>query len=485
MPTANFAAFTFSPLEQFEPIVPLPELVFVVNLIDLSITNLVPIFLLIVIFLWLVSEEFFTRRYLDTNVKNFITYNYCDYYGNTSRYFLINNFYLNNDIVKGTFYNEGSFYDLWKYFDLGILVNEGFPRRMYRDLFNFDKFFGSWNYHSKDNYYMLNYDSYSTIEIFSALSFLNKNLFRNQNNKLNWVGRDYLFIGYYSADLFKLYFTLLQSINFFQSTAFNLKNNSSYILKLLNIKVLNVYLLRLQGSFLEQLTKKKEGVSIFRHNRKESNSILSDIYYNIRYGVSGVYTNYIFLSELIYNLILGLVKENINGDLKRSMSYFPFILALFVFILLSNLIGLIPYSSTITSYLIITFAMAVVVLTAVNYVAGSLHGIKYFGHFLPAGCPFALYPLIIPIEFISYVFRVVSLSVRLFANMMAGHTLLAVLAGFGWTMAITEIQLWFLHPLPIFVVFVLVFLETAVAIIQAYVFTILTCMYFDEAINLH
>jgi ATP synthase subunit 6 len=167
------------------------------------------------------------------------------------------------------------------------------------------------------------------------------------------------------------------------------------------------------------------------------------------------------------------------------LRFFPFILSLFVFILTANLIGLIPYSSTVTSYLIVTFAMSVTALVGVNIIAGRLHGLTYFGHFLPAGCPFNLYPLIIPIEFISYVFRVVSLSVRLFANMMAGHTLLAVLAGFGWTMANTSVSLCFFHPLPLFVVFVLVFLETAVAIVQAYVFSILTCMYLDEAINLH
>lgn len=193
----------------------------------------------------------------------------------------------------------------------------------------------------------------------------------------------------------------------------------------------------------------------------------------------------IYAFENVYNIILGMVKENIGGNTKRAVKFFPFVFTLFIFILLANLIGLIPYSSTVTSYLIVTFAMAVMVLVGVNIIAGRFHGLVYFGHFLPAGCPFALYPLIIPIEFISYIFRVVSLSVRLFANMMAGHTLLAVLAGFGWTMANGTIELLVLHPFPILVVFVLVFLETAVAIIQAYVFTILTCMYLDEAINLH
>jgi ATP synthase subunit 6 len=180
-----------------------------------------------------------------------------------------------------------------------------------------------------------------------------------------------------------------------------------------------------------------------------------------------------------------MVKENIGGNSLKRIQFFPFVLSLFLFILIANLVGLIPYSSTITSYLIVTFAMAIMVLVGVNIIAGRYHGLVYFGHFLPAGCPFALYPLIIPIEFISYVFRVVSLSVRLFANMMAGHTLLAVLAGFGWTMVNGNSVLFVLHILPIGVVFVLVFLETAVAIIQAYVFSILACMYLDEAINLH
>ena len=194
----------------------------------------------------------------------------------------------------------------------------------------------------------------------------------------------------------------------------------------------------------------------------------------------------IFFLENIYRVILNMVKENIGGNIKQSVRFFPFIFSLFIFILIANLIGLIPYSSTITSYLIVTFAMAIMVLLGVNVLAGRFHGLMYFGHFLPSGCPFLLYPLIIPIEFISYVFRVVSLSVRLFANMMAGHTLLAVLAGFGWTMATGgNTSLFSMHFFPILVVFILVFLETAVAIIQSYVFTILTCMYLDEAINLH
>jgi len=211
--------------------------------------------------------------------------------------------------------------------------------------------------------------------------------------------------------------------------------------------------------------------------------------YDRFHGVRFNFINLSFFLEVfssVYEIILNLVKENIGANrVIPVLKFFPFIFSLFIFILTANIIGLIPYSSTVTSYLIVTFAMAIMVLVGVNVIAGRLHGFLYFGHFLPSGCPFNLYPLIIPIEFISYIFRVVSLSVRLFANMMAGHTLLAVLAGFGWTMLNTSVSLGFLSVFPIFVVFVLVFLETAVAVIQAYVFTILTCMYLDEAINLH
>lgn len=253
------------------------------------------------------------------------------------------------------------------------------------------------------------------------------------------------------------------------------------------------------NSFLNSFLSRSKALSI---NSEEKSFLNKNIIYSFitknqsfdglnqsRVNTSSVsFINMPFLRffDSVYQVALQLVKENIgNNNSVSILRFFPFILSLFVFILTANLIGLIPYSSTVTSYLIVTFAMSVTALIGVNVIAGRLHGLTYFGHFLPAGCPFNLYPLIIPIEFISYVFRVVSLSVRLFANMMAGHTLLAVLAGFGWTMANTSVSLCFFHPLPLLVVFVLVFLETAVAIVQAYVFSILTCMYLDEAINLH
>ena len=196
-------------------------------------------------------------------------------------------------------------------------------------------------------------------------------------------------------------------------------------------------------------------------------------------------TTFIYLFESIYDFILAQVKTGIEGDNKVSVKFFPVIFFLFNFILIANILGLIPYSSTVTAYIIITLTLAITVLVGVTIYAFQNHGRHFFSFFLPAGVPLPLWPLLITIELISYVIRVVSLSVRLFANMMAGHTLLAVLAGFGWTMATSGVFLFLVHPLPILVVFVLVGLELAVACIQAFVFALLSCIYISDAINLH
>jgi len=157
---------------------------------------------------------------------------------------------------------------------------------------------------------------------------------------------------------------------------------------------------------------------------------------------------------------------------------------MFFFILLLNTIGIIPYSSTVTSYLSVTLILTLIIIIGAYFAVFSLHGIKFFNLFMPQGCPFILIFFIIPIEFVSYVFRLVSLSARLFAN-MAGHSLLAVLAGFSWVMFNSTNSLIILvGTLPLFIVFLLFILETGVAMVQAVVFTILSCMYMDEAVNL-
>jgi len=188
----------------------------------------------------------------------------------------------------------------------------------------------------------------------------------------------------------------------------------------------------------------------------------------------------------IYNFGLNTVITTFSAsDLKKSLKYFPFFLSMFFFILLLNTIGIIPYSSTVTSYLSVTLILTLIIIIGAYFTLFTLHGINFFNLFMPQGCPFGLIFFIIPIEFLSYVFRLISLSARLFANMMAGHSLLAVLAGFSWVMFNSSSSLIILlGTLPIFVVFLLFFLETGVAIVQAVVFTILSCMYMDEAVNL-
>jgi len=200
------------------------------------------------------------------------------------------------------------------------------------------------------------------------------------------------------------------------------------------------------------------------------------------------------LRSNLYNIILlNIYSFGLNtvittfsaSDLKKSLKYFPFFLSMFFFILLLNTIGIIPYSSTVSSYLSVTLILTLIIIIGAYFAVFSLHGIDFFSLFMPQGCPFMLIFFIIPIEFISYVFRLVSLSARLFANMMAGHSLLAVLAGFSWVMYnSTSSLIILLGTIPLFVVFLLFVLETGVAVVQAVVFTILSCMYMDEAVNL-
>jgi len=181
------------------------------------------------------------------------------------------------------------------------------------------------------------------------------------------------------------------------------------------------------------------------------------------------------LAESVYEFISGMIKENV-GDEGRK--YFPFIFTLFVFVFFGNLLGLIPYSFTFTSHIIVTFAMGAFVVTGVTLVGLFRHGFKFFGLFVPHGVPAYMIPVMVPIELISYLSRPVSLAVRLCANMVAGHMLLKVFAGFVPALALAGI-------FPLGMVVVLTGFEVLVAFLQAYVFTILTCLYLNDSIHLH
>ena len=181
------------------------------------------------------------------------------------------------------------------------------------------------------------------------------------------------------------------------------------------------------------------------------------------------------MAELSYEFVAGLLKETVGNEGRR---YFPWIFTLFMFILFGNMLGMIPSAFTFTSHIIVTFAMALAVFTFVTLLAIVKHGFRFFSFFVPPGAPKAMWPLLIPIEVISYLSRPVSLSVRLFANMLAGHTLLKVFAGF-------VVALGFAGIVPLLFIVALTGLEILIAFLQAYVFTILTCLYINDALHLH
>lgn len=188
------------------------------------------------------------------------------------------------------------------------------------------------------------------------------------------------------------------------------------------------------------------------------------------------------LIESIYEMIAQMLYDNINN---KGEKYFPFISVLFSFILLSNLIGLVPYSFTITSHLIITFSLSLTVFIGINIICIKIYKFEMLSLFIPANTSFGLALLLVPIEFVSYIFKPISLGVRLFANLMAGHTLLKVIVGFSWSMLLLDDLLSLLHVFPLIILVILMGLELAVAFIQAYVFTILTCIYLNDGVNLH
>ncbi len=192
-------------------------------------------------------------------------------------------------------------------------------------------------------------------------------------------------------------------------------------------------------------------------------------------GRSLVPTRMQSVAELSYEFVANMVRENVG---QAGMRYFPFVFTLFVFILVLNLIGLIPYTFTVTSHIIVTFALAALVFVVVTAIGFARHGFGYLRLFVPEGVPIWLMPLIVPIELISYLIRPVSLSVRLFANMMAGHTMLKVFAGF-----VVSLGIFGFAPL----LFTIAFtgLEFVVAFLQAFIFAVLTCIYLNDAVNMH
>jgi F-type H+-transporting ATPase subunit a len=186
------------------------------------------------------------------------------------------------------------------------------------------------------------------------------------------------------------------------------------------------------------------------------------------------------MAEMAYEFIANMIRDNV-GDAGRR--FFPYIFTLFMFILFGNLLGLIPYSFTFTSHVIVTGALAVMVIVAITGVGIARHGLHFFSLFVPSGVPWPMMPMMIPIEVISYLSRPVSLSIRLFANMMAGHTMMKVFAGFVIPLGAATLGIGGLAPIAMDVA--LTAFELLIAFLQAYVFTVLTCLYLNDALHLH
>ncbi len=185
------------------------------------------------------------------------------------------------------------------------------------------------------------------------------------------------------------------------------------------------------------------------------------------------------LIEMLYDFIAGMVRENIGNEGKK---YFPFVFSVFLLILGCNLAGMLPYSFTVTSHIIVTFALALFAFIIVNIIGFARHGLHYFHLFVPPGVPMYMLPLITPIEIISYLIRPVSLAVRLAAAMTAGHIVMKIFAGFIISLASVSLVL---GVLPFTFAVALVGLELLVSFIQAFIFSILICIYLNDAVNMH
>jgi len=184
-------------------------------------------------------------------------------------------------------------------------------------------------------------------------------------------------------------------------------------------------------------------------------------------------------AEVLYEFIAGMVRENVGDEGKK---YFPFFFTLFMFVLFGNLAGLIPGAFTFTSHIVVTFTMALIIFLTITLIGFARHGTHFLSLFFPSGAPLATAPILIPIEVISYMSRPISLSVRLFANMTVGHIILKIFAGF-----VISLGAFFVIPgvVPFSVLVGIMALEFFVAALQAYIFTILACIYLHDAIHLH
>ena len=193
--------------------------------------------------------------------------------------------------------------------------------------------------------------------------------------------------------------------------------------------------------------------------------------------------NWSISQETLYSTVYSIVINQINAN--KGQIYFPFIYSLFIFILINNLIGMVPYSFAPTAHFILTFSISFTVVLGATILGFQKHGLKFFSLFVPSGCPLGLLPLLVLIEFISYLSRNVSLGLRLAANILSGHMLLSILGGFTYNIMTSGFIFFLLGLLPLAFIIAFSGLELAIAFIQAQVFVVLTCSYIKDGLDLH
>jgi F-type H+-transporting ATPase subunit a len=193
--------------------------------------------------------------------------------------------------------------------------------------------------------------------------------------------------------------------------------------------------------------------------------------------------NWSISQESLYATIHSIVSNQINP--RNGQVYFPLLYALFIFILINNLIGMVPYSFASTSHFVLTFALSFTVVLGATILGFQKHGLVFFSLLVPAGCPLALLPLLVLIEFISYLARNISLGLRLAANILSGHMLLNILAGFTYNIMTSGIIFFFLGLVPLSFIIAFSGLELGIAFIQAQVFVVLSSGYIKDGLDLH
>jgi F-type H+-transporting ATPase subunit a len=186
------------------------------------------------------------------------------------------------------------------------------------------------------------------------------------------------------------------------------------------------------------------------------------------------------VAEMLYDFVAGTLRDAAGQE---GMKFFPLVFSLFMFVLTANMLGMIPGFFTVTSHIIVTFALAMLVIGTVVVYGFMKHGTHFLGLFVPSGVPAWLLPFIVVIEVISFLSRPISLSLRLFANMLAGHIALKVFGGFVVSLGAAGVGYAILAPLPLLMAVALTALEFLVAFLQAYVFTVLTCIYLNDALH--